>query len=241
MLNFLTSKTFVVANVNMNTSEEIASNLNAVRFKIEENGKTSGRSAQSVSLLAVTKTLSEEKIRPALEAGHQDFAENRIQESQLKWPALREEYPDTKLHLIGSLQTNKVKTSLELFDVIHTLDRPSLAKALSQEISKKGVSPECFVQVNTGEEEQKGGVLPADADKFIQGCITDFGLSVVGLMCIPPVGQEPSPHFLFLKNIAERNGLKKLSMGMSSDYELAVRLGATHVRVGTAIFGSRSL
>ncbi len=124
----------------MNTSEEIASNLNAVRFKIEENGKMSGRSAQSVSLLAVTKTLSEEKIRPALEAGHQDFAENRIQESQLKWPALREEYPDTKLHLIGSLQTNKVKTSLELFDVIHTLDRPSLAKALSQEISKKGVS-----------------------------------------------------------------------------------------------------
>ena len=225
----------------MNTPEQIASNLNKVGLKIQENSKTSGRNPEAVNLLAVTKTQSEETIRSALDSGHQQFAENRIQESQLKWPSLREEFPETKLHLIGSLQTNKAKIALDLFDVIHTLDRTSLAKALSKEISKKGVSPECFVQVNTGEEEQKGGVLPADADNFIQECIRDFGLSVVGLMCIPPIGQEPAPHFLFLKNIAERNGLKKLSMGMSSDYELAVRLGATHVRVGTAIFGFRSV
>ena len=225
----------------MNNPEQIASNLNKVHFKIQENIKISERRPAAVNLLAVTKTQNKETIRFALESGHQQFAENRIQESQLKWPSLREEFPETQLHLIGSLQTNKVKTALSLFDVIHTLDRTSLAKALSKEISKKGVSPECFVQVNTGEEQQKGGVLPADADNFIQGCIKDFGLPVVGLMCIPPVGQEPSPHFLFLKKIAERNGLKKLSMGMSADYELAVRLGATHVRVGTAIFGFRAV
>ena len=224
----------------MNTPEQIASNLNEVRLKSKENSKISGRGPDAVNLLAVTKTQSEAAIRAALDAGHQHFAENRIQESQLKWPPLREEFPTAKLHLIGSLQTNKAKIALDLFDVIHTLDRTSLAKTLSKEISKKGVSPECFVQINTGEENQKGGVLPADADNFIQECIRDFGLLVVGLMCIPPIGQEPSPHFLFLKNIAERNGLEKLSMGMSSDYELAVRLGATHVRVGTAIFGSRS-
>ena len=225
----------------MNTPEQIASNLNKVRFQIQENSKISGRNLEAVNLLAVTKTHSEKTIRSVLDKGHQHFAENRIQESQLKWPSLREQFPETKLHLIGSLQTNKAKIALDLFDVIHTLDRTSLAKALSKEISKKGVSPEFFVQVNTGEEQQKGGVLPADADNFIKECITDFGLPVVGLMCIPPIGQEPSPHFLFLKNIAERNGLKKLSMGMSSDYELAVRLGATHVRVGTAIFGFRSV
>ena len=225
----------------MNTPEQIASNLNKVRFNIQENSRISGRSPEAVNLLVVTKTQSEQTIGPALDSGHQNCAENRIQESQLKWPPLREEFAETKLHLIGSLQTNKAKIALDLFDVIHTIDRTSLAKALSKEISKKGVSPECFVQVNTGEEPQKGGVLPADADNFIQECIANFGLPVVGLMCIPPIGQEPSPHFLFLKNIALRNGLQKLSMGMSSDYELAVRLGATDVRVGTAIFGARSV
>jgi len=167
------------------------------------------------------------------------FGENRVQEAAEKWPALKQSHPDCILHLIGPLQTNKTKQAVELFDVIETLDRPKLARALATQAEKLGRVPALFVQVNTGEEPQKAGILPADADRFIAECRREFQLPVEGLMCIPPVEDEPSLHFMLLREIAARNGLSSLSMGMSADYEIAVRFGATHVRVGTAIFGPR--
>lgn len=220
---------------------DVAANLRAVCGGIRTAAQDAQRSAEDVCLIAVSKTHGAERIRPALEAGHHVFGENRIQEAQAKWPQLREQYPDLELHLIGALQTNKVKLAVELFDVIQTVDRPKLARMLSEEMVRSGRQRDCFIEVNIGEESQKAGILPLEADSFIAECRGSYELPVRGLMCIPPHGQEPSPYFALLAKIAERNGLPGVSMGMSSDYEIAVAFGATHVRVGTAIFGPREL
>jgi pyridoxal phosphate enzyme (YggS family) len=180
-----------------------------------------------------------DRIVPALAAGQRVFGENRVQEAEAKWPALRADHPDLQLHLIGPLQTNKVRKAVELFDVIETVDRPKLARVLAKELAVSTRRPGIFIQINTGAEPQKAGVMPDAADAFIRSCIDEEGLPVTGLMCIPPVGEEPALHFGLLREIARRNGLQHLSMGMSADYPVAVQFGATHVRVGTAIFGAR--
>jgi pyridoxal phosphate enzyme (YggS family) len=187
----------------------------------------------------VSKTFGPEAITPVLAAGERVFGENKVQEALAKWPELRNRYPDVALHLIGPLQTNKAREAVDIFDVIETLDRPKLAKELAKEIEKRGKHPKLYVQVNTGAEPQKAGILPQEADAFIASCRKDYGLEISGLMCIPPVDEQASPHFALLNQIAKRNGLEHLSMGMSADFELAIQLGATHVRVGTAIFGKR--
>jgi pyridoxal phosphate enzyme (YggS family) len=211
----------------------------AVRHDIDAACQEAGRSPHSVTLLAVSKTYDAEAIEPVIAAGQRVFGENRVQEAEAKWPALRERYPDLSLHLIGSLQSNKAKDALALFDAIHSIDRPSLCAALAKEIQKSGRAPLMFVQVNTGAEPQKSGVLPEEADAFIAACRTTYGLPISGLMCIPPAEEAPAPHFALTAKIARRNGLELLSMGMSADFEIAIRFGATHVRVGTAIFGRR--
>ncbi|MGV2979546.1 YggS family pyridoxal phosphate-dependent enzyme [Camelimonas sp. ID_303_24] len=216
-----------------------AERLAFVRHACDRAAAESGRNRQDVTLICVSKTFGQGEIIPVLQAGHRVFGENRVQEAQGKWPALREQFDGVSLHLIGPLQSNKAREAVALFDVIHTLDRPSLAEALAREIDRAGRKPELFIQVNTGEEPQKAGVTPAEADSFIARCRGEFGLEVAGLMCIPPVQDPPSPHFALLGKIAARNGLSRLSMGMSGDYEQAIMLGATHVRVGSAIFGSR--
>lgn len=198
-----------------------------------------GRDAATVSLVAVSKTHPAARISPLLMAGHRSFGENRVQEAQGKWPGLREQWPDLTLHLIGPLQSNKVREAVALFDVIETVDREKLARALADEMTRSGRVLDCFIQVNTGAEPQKAGVLPAEADRLISLCRKDYGLRVVGLMCIPPAEEDPAAHFDLLSAIAARNGLAGLSMGMSGDYPVAIRHGATHVRVGTAIFGRR--
>ena len=190
-------------------------------------------------LVAVSKTQPHEVVLDAYECGHRDFGENKVQEAQGKWPDFRDEFGAVSVHLIGPLQTNKVKAAVELFDAIHAVDRPKLARKIASEIQAQGKSPDLFVQVNTGEEPQKAGILPADADAFIKQC-RDMDLPITGLMVIPPVEEEPSLHFALLRKIAERNGLAGLSMGMSGDFERAIALGATHVRVGSAIFGERT-
>ncbi len=200
----------------------------------------SNRSAADVTLVAVSKTFTAGDIEPALKLGHRVFGENRVQESQGKWPALKQAYTDTCLHLIGPLQTNKVREAVALFDAIETLDREKLARTLAKEIQSAGNSPELFIQVNTGNEPQKAGILPDDADAFLKLCTGTYDLTVTGMMCIPPFDEDPVAHFRLLAEIAERNGLAKLSMGMSGDFETAIELGATHVRVGSAIFGSRT-
>jgi PLP dependent protein len=192
------------------------------------------------TLIAVAKTFPAEAVAEALAAGQRHFGENRVQEGMAKYPALRDRHPDLVLHLIGPLQTNKVKQAVAHFDVIHTLDRISLAEALMREFEKSGRRLPCFIQVNTGEEPQKAGCAPQEADAFIADCRDRLDLPVIGVMCIPPAEEEPAPHFALLHNIAKRNGLDQLSMGMSGDFETAVQLGATHVRVGSAIFGGRS-
>ena len=217
----------------------VTENLAAVRSEIKTAAKSVDRDPAKVTLIAVSKTFDADAIRPVLQAGQRVFGENRVQEAEGKWPGLREEFPDVELHLIGPLQTNKVKHALPLFDVIQTVDRPKLARMLADQMEKTGHRPDCFIQVNTGEEEQKAGIAPADVDGFVALCRDELGLPVVGLMCIPPVDQQPSPHFALLSKMAERNGLAGLSMGMSADYQTAVMLGATHVRVGSAIFGKR--
>lgn len=219
--------------------DETVANLKHVLEQISDAAREAGREAASVRLVAVTKTHDAAHIRPVLEAGHRLFGENRVQEAAAKWPALREEFPDIRLHLIGPLQTNKVHQALGLFDVIETLDRPKLAREIAKEAGKVGRMPDCFIQVNTGAEPQKAGVLPEEADAFIESCRGEFGLAVRGLMCIPPVEEEPSLHFALLRQIARRNGLDELSMGMSGDFPVAIAFGATLVRVGTAIFGAR--
>ena len=210
-----------------------------VRAAIRRAAEDAGRAADTVALVAVSKTFGTEDIRPVLEAGQRVFGENRVQESAGKWPGLRADFPDIELHLIGPLQTNKVREACALFDVIETVDRESLAVVLAQERGKRGRLPRLLVQVNTGEEEQKAGVAPQDADAFMAACRDRWELPVEGLMCIPPADEPPSPHFALLATIARRNGLSVLSMGMSADFEAAVQLGATHVRVGSAIFGHR--
>jgi PLP dependent protein len=193
----------------------------------------------STTLIAVSKTYPAEVIRPVLAAGHRVFGENYVQEAREKWTGLRADFPDVELHMIGPLQSNKARDAVALFDVIQSVDRVSLAKELAKEIAKQGRQPRLFVQVNTGEEAQKGGVAPAALDAFVKAMREEYGLAIEGLMCIPPADQPPSPHFALLRLLAERNGLGGLSMGMSADFGSAIRLGATHVRVGSAIFGAR--
>ncbi len=197
------------------------------------------RPAGAVRLVAVSKTFPAEVIAPVLSSGHRVFGENYVQETKEKWPALREAFAGVELHMIGPLQSNKARDAVSLYDVIQTLDRESLARELAKEIDRQGRAPRLFVQVNTGEEPQKGGVLPEALDGFIAKLRTSYGFSIAGLMCIPPADQPPSPHFAFLRQLARRNGIEALSMGMSADFEAAIRLGATHVRVGSAIFGQR--
>ena len=213
-------------------------NLNAVLDSIHDACRQADRPVDAVSMVAVTKTWGAEAIRPALEAGHRLFGENRVQEAQGKWPDLKAGYPDVRLHLIGHLQTNKTADAVALFDAIETVDRPKLAAAIAREQDRQDRTIDCFVQVNTGAEPQKGGVAPGDAQSLIQHC-RGLGLTVTGLMCIPPVEQEPAPHFAFLAKLAREHRLSRLSMGMSADYAAAIGQGATHVRLGTAIFGPR--
>ena len=200
--------------------------------------KAAGKNTGSTQLLAVSKVQPNERVLNVLEQGHRIFGENKVQESQGKWPIFRESFPDAMVHLIGPLQTNKVKQAVELFDAIHTLDRLKLATKLASEIQSQGKAPEMFIQINTGEEEQKAGIMPAGADQFISECL-GLDLPIKGLMVIPPINEEPSLHFALLRKIALRNGLTGLSMGMSSDFESAIALGATHIRIGSAIFGAR--
>ncbi|MBO0733446.1 MAG: YggS family pyridoxal phosphate-dependent enzyme [Methylocapsa sp.] len=213
--------------------------LAQVRARIARAARDAGRLAQEVSLVCASKSFAPEEIGPVIEAGERVFGENRIQEALGKWPRLKETYAGIELHLIGPLQSNKTHQAISFFDVIETIDRDKIAKCLAQEIQKTSHQPKLFVQVNTGAEPQKSGVLPQEADRFIDACRKTYGLSISGLMCIPPLGEPASPHFALLNLIATRNGLRELSMGMSDDFELAIELGATSVRIGSAIFGAR--
>ncbi len=217
-----------------------AARLADVRSRISAAARDADRDPGAITLVAVSKTFDAGSIRPVLAAGQGVFGENRVQEALGKWPSLKAHWPDTRLHLIGPLQTNKVRDAVALFDVIETVDRPRLADALVREQERIGRAIPCFIQVNTGAEAQKAGILPTDADTFIDQCRERLGLAVDGLMCIPPIDDEPSLHFALLAEIAKRHGLTRLSMGMSADFEIAIALGATHVRVGTAIFGTRA-
>ena len=216
-------------------------NLAAIRERIAAAARAAGRPPEAVTLVAVSKTHPVEAVRAALEAGQRVFGENRVQEALAKFPELRRQYPDLALHLIGPLQTNKVREAVAQCDVIETVDRPRLAEALAREMDRTGRRLPCFVEVNTGEEPQKAGIAPDAADAFIRDCRDRLGLRIDGLMCIPPEHEEPALHFALLREIARRSGLEKLSMGMSADFETAIRFGATHVRVGTAIFGARRI
>lgn len=213
--------------------------LASVEQEIARACKEARRDRASVTLIAVSKTFDASAIAPVIEAGQRVFGENRVQEARAKWPALMSAYPGIALHLIGPLQSNKAKEAVALFDAIHSVDRPSICEALAKEINSQKRQPELFVQLNTGEEPQKAGVAPGEADAFIAGCREKYGLQISGLMCIPPVNDAPAPHFALTAKIAARNGLKNLSMGMSADFATAIQFGATHVRVGSAIFGHR--
>ena len=213
--------------------------LSVINSKIEHAEKSSGRTIGSTQLIAVSKVQPNERVLNVLEQGHTVFGENKVQEAHGTWQMFRENFPSSKVHLIGPLQSNKVKQAVELFDAIHTVDRLKLAQKLSNEIQSQGKAPEMFIQINTGEEEQKSGISPKDADQFIKDCIS-LDLPIKGLMVIPPINEEPSLHFGLLRKIAQRNGLTGLSMGMSSDFESAIAMGATHIRVGSAIFGERN-
>lgn len=223
----------------MTAANQITQNYNEVMSRIAAAAGRAGRQTEDITLVAVSKTFGPEDIEPVLQIPHLTFGENRVQESYGKWPELKSRYPDTVLHLIGPLQTNKAREAVSLFDCIETLDREKLARTLAKEIQAAGKAPELFVQVNTGLEPQKAGIEPQELDGFIQTCRTIYDLPVTGLMCIPPVDEEPALHFALLAKLAGRNGLAKLSMGMSGDFETAIELGATHVRVGSAIFGAR--
>ena len=213
--------------------------LVAVEREISRACRDARRERASVTLVAVSKTFDGDAIEPVIHAGQRVFGENRVQEAKSKWPALMAKHQGLALHLIGPLQSNKAKEAVALFDAIHSVDRASLCEALAKEIVKQDRHPQLFVQLNTGEEPQKAGIAPADADAFIASCRDVYGLQVSGLMCIPPVGDPPAAHFALTAKIAARNGLTLLSMGMSADFETAIQLGATHVRVGSAIFGHR--
>jgi pyridoxal phosphate enzyme (YggS family) len=213
--------------------------LAAVKARIAAAEKAAGRGPGSVTLVAVSKTFDADAIRPVLEAGQRRFGENRVQEAKAKWPALCVEFPGVELHLIGPLQSNKARDAVALFDVIHTVDRGAIAAALAAEMKKQGRRPRLFVEVNTGGEPQKAGVAPEETDAFVALCREVHGLTIEGLMCIPPIDEVAAPHFALLAKIAKRLGLPSLSMGMSADFETAIAMGATHVRVGSAIFGER--
>ena len=210
-----------------------------IRARITAAAREAGRDPSSVRLIAVSKTFGGERILPVIEAGQRLFGENRVQEAKAKWPALKERFPDLELHLVGALQSNKAKEAVQLFDAIHSIDRPKIAKAVAEEMQRQGRRLKLFVQVNTGEEPQKAGVMPPDAAAFVRNCRGELGLDIAGLMCIPPAEEEPSVHFAFLAKLAAELGLDELSMGMSADFETAIAFGATYVRVGSAIFGER--
>jgi pyridoxal phosphate enzyme (YggS family) len=221
-------------------ASDIAANLAEVRGRVAAAAEAAGRTSQSVTLIAVSKGHAADAVRAAIEVGQRTFGENRVQEAKAKFPELRAAHPDLALHLIGPLQTNKAREAVALFDAIHSVDRLHLAESLAGEIVRAGRAPKLFVQVNTGEEPQKAGVGPREALVFVRQCQEQFKLSIAGLMCIPPEDDEPSLHFALLAKLARDAGLSELSMGMSADYETAIKLGATHVRVGTAIFGARA-
>ncbi len=218
---------------------DIATNLRTVYDHVADAARDAGRDPEDITVVAVGKNHPVAGMERALQAGHRVFGENRVQEAQGKWPALRERWPDVSLHLIGPLQGNKVKDAVALFDVIETVDRPRIAERLAAAMTETGRRPRCLVQVNTGHEAQKAGILPEEADVFLDWARKEKRLPVEGVMAIPPLDEEPSPHFAFLEDLAQRHRLPMVSMGMSGDYEIAVRFGATHVRVGTAIFGER--
>jgi hypothetical protein len=217
----------------------LPSGLASVEHDIARACDDARRERNSVTLIAVSKTFEADAITPVIGAGQCIFGENRVQEARAKWPGLMAAFPGIALHLIGPLQSNKARDAVALFDAIHSVDRPSVCEALAKEINSQKRHPQLFVQINTGEESQKAGVTPAEADAFLANCRDRYGLSISGLMCIPPVDEAPAPHFALTAKIAARNGLKHLSMGMSADFAIAIRLGATHVRVGSAIFGTR--
>jgi pyridoxal phosphate enzyme (YggS family) len=224
----------------MGSTAEIAhSPLVKVHEQIARACAEAGRDPASVTLVAISKTFGAEAIEPVIAAGHRIFGENRVQEAKAKWPKLKERHPGIELHLVGPLQSNKAKEAVALFDAIHSLDRESLAAALAKEIARQGRKPVLLVEINTGAEPQKSGVLPENADAFIASCRDRHGLEIGGLMCLPPADEAPAPHFALTAKIARRNGLSLLSMGMSADFPIAIGFGATHVRVGTAIFGPR--
>jgi PLP dependent protein len=214
--------------------------LAKVRAEIARACADARRDPASVTLVAISKTFGAEAIEPVIAAGQRVFGENRVQEAKAKWPALQERHPGIELHLVGSLQSNKAKEAIALFDAIHSVDRASLAEALAKEIARQDRTPTLFVEVNTGAEAQKAGVLPEETDAFLKACRERYGLSIAGLMCLPPADEPPAPHFALTAKIARRNGLALLSMGMSADFPIAIAFGATHVRVGTAIFGERA-
>ncbi|WP_029584670.1 YggS family pyridoxal phosphate-dependent enzyme [Bradyrhizobium sp. URHD0069] len=218
---------------------DLPNGLASVEHEIARACKDARRDRSSVKLIAVSKTFGADAITPVIRAGQRIFGENRVQEAKAKWPGLMSAYPGIALHLIGPLQSNKAKEAVALFDAIHSVDRPSICQALAKEIDSQSRRPQLFVQLNTGEEPQKAGIAPGEADAFIAGCREKYGLEISGLMCIPPVNDAPAPHFALTAKIAARNGLKNLSMGMSADFAVAIQLGATHVRVGSAIFGHR--
>ena len=220
-------------------TEHLPSGLAAVETAIAQACREARRDRASVTLVAVSKTFGADAIVPVIVAGQRVFGENRVQEAKAKWPGLISSYPGLSLHLIGPLQSNKAREAVALFDAIHSVDRPSLCEALAKEFRTQTRRPELFVQINTGEEPQKAGIAPAEADGFIASCGEKYGLEISGLMCIPPVDEAPAPHFALTAKIAARNGLKNLSMGMSADFAIAIQMGATHVRVGSAIFGHR--
>lgn len=220
----------------MNTA---AKNLRTVKDKICQAAREAGRKERDVVLVAVSKTFGWEEIMPVIEAGQRVFGENRVQEAQAKWPSLKQDFPDIELHLIGPLQSNKAKDAVALFDVIETVDREKIAAALAAEIARQGRRPQLYVQVNTGLEPQKAGIDPREAVAFVARCRQVHGLDIEGLMCIPPIDENPGPHFALLEKLARQAGVEKLSMGMSADFETAIAFGATSVRVGSAIFGSR--
>jgi pyridoxal phosphate enzyme (YggS family) len=219
---------------------DAADRLGTVREEIARACREVGRDPDSVMLIAVSKTCGADAIEPVIAAGQRVFGENRVQEAKAKWPALKAAYPDLALHLIGPLQSNKAKEAVALFDAVHSVDRTSLCEALQKEIARSGRAPTLFVEINTGAEPQKAGILPEDADDFLRRCRETYGLAISGLMCIPPLDETPAPHFALTAKIAKRNGLRLLSMGMSADFPSAIAFGATHVRVGTAIFGDRA-
>ncbi len=218
----------------------VGEGLKSVKALIADVAREVGRNEHDIHLIAVSKTFDAEAIRPALQAGHREFGENRVQEAQAKWPDLRRDFPNLLLHLIGPLQSNKTKDAVALFDVIHTVDRPKIARAIASEMQRQQKRLQLFVQVNTGEEEQKAGVAPTEAKQFVAMCQDELKLDIAGLMCIPPIDEEPAVHFALLAKLAGEIGLEGLSMGMSADFETAIRFGATHVRVGSAIFGARA-